>query len=139
MFFVARKDIRKDISKLTDYHVGRKSFALHFITSANVPSDACGLLVLSDRRRISANSSATSVYLAYLYDRGHCERETGFIGQTYLADVEEHAVEKSDVDDSRGGPRHLAVIRQANHPRPRYLNGRRYAVTSQLPLSVLVV
>lgn len=30
----------------------------------------------------------------------------------------------------------LAVIRQANHPRACYLNGRRYAVTSQLlPLS----
>lgn len=37
-----------------------------------------------------------------------------------------------NTDDSRGEPRRLAVIRQANHPRPRYLNGRRYAVTSQL-------
>lgn len=33
----------------------------------------------------------------------------------------------------RGKPRRLAVIRQANHPRPRYLNGHRYVVTSQLP------
>lgn len=33
----------------------------------------------------------------------------------------------------RGKPRRLAVIRQANHPRPRYLNGHRYAMTSQLP------
>lgn len=32
-------------------------------------------------------------------------------------------------------PQRLAVIRQANHPRACYLNGRRYAVTSQLPLS----
>lgn len=32
-------------------------------------------------------------------------------------------------------PRRLAVIRLANHPRACYLNGRRYAVTSQLPLS----
>lgn len=31
-------------------------------------------------------------------------------------------------------PRRLAVIRQANHPRACYLNGRRYAVTSQLPI-----
>lgn len=54
-------------------------------------------------------------------------------GQTYLAgNAEEHAVEKRDMDDSRGKPRRLAVIRQANHPRPRYLNGRRYAVTLQL-------
>lgn len=46
--------------------------------------------------------------------------------------AEEHVVEKRDMDDSRGEPRRLAVIRQANHPRPRYLNSRRYAVTLQL-------
>lgn len=42
-----------------------------------------------------------------------------------------HPIVKANV----GKPRRLVVIRQANHPRACYLNGRRYAATSQLPLS----